>query len=70
MIPLYQKAILDEAIARKKLKLKKTKAALDKAYVSVREIATRQFVSMANEKCLRFSRFLQTFNATTSETKS
>lgn len=58
VIPLYQKALLDEAIARKEIELKQTLVALDKAYVSVRQIAVQQFIVLSVEKCARTARLL------------
>lgn len=61
VLPLYQKALLDEAIARKEIELQQTLAALEKAYLSVRQIAVQQFIVQAIDNCSPFSRLLVDF---------
>lgn len=58
VLPLYQKALLDEAIARKEIELQQTQVALDKAYLSVRQIVVQQFIVQAMDNCSHISRLL------------
>lgn len=51
VIPLYQKALLDEAIARKEIELKQATALLDKAYKRVQENASNDFVNYSMRAC-------------------
>ncbi|MDR4463922.1 MAG: hypothetical protein MRJ66_06615 [Nitrospira sp.] len=51
VIPLYQKALLDEAIARKEVELKKATAALEKAYMRIKFSVVKDFVFMTGAKC-------------------
>ena len=51
VIPLYQKALLDEAIARKEIELKEANAAREKAYSHLRFFILSQFVFRAGSLC-------------------
>ena len=51
VIPLYQKALLDEAIAKKEVELKDANAAIDRAYASVRKAVVKDYVFFAGAKC-------------------
>jgi len=51
VIPLYQKALLDEAIAKKEVDLTNANAALERAYASVRTAVVKDFVFFAGAKC-------------------
>lgn len=51
VIPLYQKALLDEQIARRELELKKVQERLDLAYVRIREFAVRTYIFHAGAEC-------------------
>jgi hypothetical protein len=44
VLPLYQKAVLDEAIAKKEVELRQVSAALEESYRRVRESAVKDFV--------------------------
>lgn len=58
VLPLYQKAVLEEAIAKKEVELALATKALDHSYVRIREYAVREFYIEATPKCtgLFFSR--------------
>lgn len=51
VLPLYQKAVLEEAIARKEIELKKYQTSLEQSYTRVRAFAVREFVFSTNAKC-------------------
>lgn len=51
VLPLYQKALLDEAIARKEIELKQAMALLDKAYKRVQVNASNDFVNYSMRAC-------------------
>jgi hypothetical protein len=58
VLPLYQKALLDEAFARKEIELKQVTATLDAKYAKLREVAVRVFVINADADCSGFSEVL------------
>lgn len=51
VVPLYQKALLDEAVAKKEMELGKVSAALEKAYTRIRFFAVREYVFNAGSEC-------------------
>ncbi|SFM12690.1 hypothetical protein [Nitrosomonas communis] len=51
VIPLYQKALLDEAIAKQEVKLKETNEILERTYERLRTYIVNSFVSYAGMKC-------------------
>jgi len=51
VLPLYQKAVLDEAIARKEIELKESEKLIAKSYEKLRSYAVKQFVHMAGINC-------------------
>ncbi|WP_064026674.1 hypothetical protein [Methylomonas koyamae] len=51
VLPLYQKALLEEAIARKELELKEASALLNKKYEQIRSYAVSEYVVKASAKC-------------------
>jgi hypothetical protein len=51
VIPLYQKAVLDEQIARREIELKQTTALLETAYGKLHTVAVRDFVFGAGIRC-------------------
>lgn len=51
VLPLYQKALLDEAIARKEFELKDATALLEKKYEKIRSYAVSEYVIKASIKC-------------------
>ncbi len=51
VIPLYQKALLDEAIARKEVELLQTQYTLERIYMSVRSLSVREFTFFASGDC-------------------
>lgn len=51
VIPLYQKALLDEALAKKEVELKDANLALERIYARVRTAAVKEYVSFAGAKC-------------------
>ena len=58
VLPLYQKALLEEAIAKKEVELSAATKALDRSYSRIREYAMREFYIKALPPCsgLFFSR--------------
>lgn len=60
VLPLYQKALLDEAFARKEVELKQVTAALDAKYGQLRRVAVREFAIGADADCSGFSEMLRT----------
>lgn len=65
VLPLYQKAVLEEAIARKEVQLAASEKAIEESYARFRSFAIREFVSGTGAKCssLLFpSRALRTLN--------
>lgn len=51
VIPLYQKALLDEQIARKEIELKRLQVAYEAAYTTIRLNAVQRFVFRAGADC-------------------
>jgi hypothetical protein len=51
VLPLYQKAVLDEAIAKKEVELREVSAALEESYRRVRESTVKDFVLGAGLNC-------------------
>lgn len=51
VIPLYQKALLDEQIARKEIELKRLQVAYEAAYTTIRHSAIRRFIFHAGADC-------------------
>jgi hypothetical protein len=51
VIPLYQKALLEEVIAKKEVELKAVNESLDKAYVKLRTAIVGQYVFFAGADC-------------------
>lgn len=51
VLPLYQKALLEEAIARKELEYKEVAAAMDRVYGRLRYAAVKDFVFYAGSNC-------------------
>jgi hypothetical protein len=51
VLPLYQKALLDEAIAKKEVELKTATASLEKKYVQIRAFALKEYVMYASAEC-------------------
>jgi hypothetical protein len=51
VIPLYQKALLDEAIAKKELELKTATSAIENKYVALRTFSVKEFIFTAGFKC-------------------
>lgn len=52
VLPLYQKAVLDEAIARKEIELKESNELLEQSYKKIRSYAVMQFTASAAAKCI------------------
>lgn len=59
VLPLYQKALLDEAFARKEIELKQVTATLDAKYAKLREVAVRAFVINADADCSGFTTMMR-----------
>lgn len=51
VLPLYQKAVLEETIARREVELKQANKEIEKAYVGVRKFVIREFVFFAGAEC-------------------
>lgn len=51
VIPLYQKALLDEQIARKEIELSRLQKELDSAYVKVRSSVVGSYAARAGAEC-------------------
>lgn len=51
VLPLYQKALLDEAIAKKELELKTATESLERKYVQIRAFAVKEYVMYAGAEC-------------------
>lgn len=51
VIPLYQKALLDEALAKKEVELKDANIALERIYARVRTAVVKEYVFFAGAKC-------------------
>jgi hypothetical protein len=51
VIPLYQKALLDEQIAQKQIELKRMQVSLDAAYSKIRLSALHDFIFQAGAEC-------------------
>lgn len=52
VIPLYQKALLDEAIAKKEIDLKAATTALENKYIKLRWFAIRDYVQFTGPGCI------------------
>jgi len=59
VLPLYQKALLDEAFARKEVELKQVTASLEAKYAKLRGVAVRGFVINADADCSGIGDLLQ-----------
>jgi len=59
VLPLYQKALLDEALARKEIELKQVTATLDAKYAQLRRVAVRDFVLIADADCSGFTTMIR-----------
>ena len=53
VIPLYQKALLDEAIAKKEVELKQVSIQLDTSYARVRTMVLKEFIFLTTVRCSR-----------------
>lgn len=51
VLPLYQKAVLEESIAKKELELAASEKALEQTYSRIRHYAVREFVFSAGAEC-------------------
>ena len=51
VLPLYQKALLDEAIARKEIELREVSASLEKSYARVRFGALKEYIFYSGVSC-------------------
>ena len=51
VVPLYQKALLDEEIARKEIELASVKATLEENYAQLRKGIVRSYISFSGAKC-------------------
>lgn len=51
VLPLYQKAVLEEAIARKEVELAASEKSLEQSYVRLRAFAVKEFVFGAGMQC-------------------
>lgn len=51
VLPVYQKSVLDEAIARKEIELKESEKLVEQSYVKLREIALTTFTRSVFQKC-------------------
>lgn len=51
VIPLYQKALLEEAIAKKEIELRDANAALERTYARTRAAVIKDYVFFAGAKC-------------------
>ena len=51
VLPLYQKAVLEEAIARKEVQLAASEKALEESYIRLRSFAIKEFVFGTGAKC-------------------
>lgn len=51
VLPLYQKALLDEAIARKEVELKQANEDLEKSYVGLRVSVIREYILFSGFDC-------------------
>lgn len=69
VIPLYQKALLDEAIAKKEFELKHANEALEKAYARIRSSLVKDFVLSSGFDCTGLSE-PPTINAEMGETNN
>jgi hypothetical protein len=70
VLPLYQKALLDEAFARKEIELKQVTTTLDAQYAQLRQLAVREFVMRAEFDCSGLGETLRTALNNTSVKKS
>lgn len=52
VLPLYQKAVLDEAIARKEIELKESEKLVELSYGKIRSYAVKQFVFQVGLNCI------------------
>lgn len=53
VIPLYQKALLDEAIAKKEVELKQVSIQLETSYARVRTMVLKEFIFLTTVRCSR-----------------
>lgn len=51
VLPLYQKALLDESFARKEIELKQVSASVEAQYAKLRGVAVRGFIVNADTEC-------------------
>src|SRR6185437_1868693 len=51
VLPLYQKALLDESIAKKEIELKTATVSLEQKYSKIRAFAIKEYVIAAGAKC-------------------
>lgn len=63
VIPIYQKALLDEAIAQKEIKLNEMNESLEKVYMRLRAYTVKRYVSHAIVNCLEISSFKLEFTS-------
>jgi hypothetical protein len=52
VLPLYQKALLDEAIAKKEIDLKAATIMLEKKYIVLRAFSVKEFIFTAGRDCM------------------
>ncbi|MEO5934838.1 MAG: hypothetical protein ABIQ08_14970 [Duganella sp.] len=52
VIPLYQKAVLDEAIAKREVELRAATESLEKRYVQLRHLAVRDYIQFSVPECV------------------
>lgn len=52
VLPLYQKALLDEAIAKKEVELKAASAVLESKYVQIRRFTMREYIQVTGPDCM------------------
>lgn len=56
VIPLYQKALLDEAIAQQEIKLKELNETIENQYASFRKIVVKNYVKFAYLECMEINK--------------
>lgn len=52
VLPVYQKSILDEAIARKEIELKESEKLVEQSYIKLRKYSVNQFTFAAFTNCI------------------
>lgn len=52
VLPIYQKTVLDEAIARKEIELKESEKLVEQSYVQLRKFALTTFTRVVFSKCV------------------